>query len=60
MSKIKKKKIIKYLKQLEKQTLEDCEDHIACEDYIEAHNCQLIAKFLREDLIAGISIDFED
>lgn len=60
MSKIKKKKLIKYIKDWAKQADKDCEDHTASEDYIEAHNCKLIAEFLREDLITGISEDFED
>lgn len=60
MSKIKKKKLIKYIKNLAEQADQDCEDNVASEDYIEAHNCKLIAEFLREDVITGISEDFED
>lgn len=60
MSKIKKKKLIKYIKNWAKQADEDCEYNIESGDYIEAHNCKKIADFLRKDLIIGISEDFED
>lgn len=60
MSKIKKKKLIKYIKNFAEQADEDSEYNVEAGDYIEAHNCKKIAEFLREDLIIGISEDFED
>jgi hypothetical protein len=58
--KIKKKKLIKYLKEWAKAKEEDAEQYSEFGDFADAYQSIMIADFIKDDLIDGINHDFNN
>ena len=58
--KIKKKKLIKYLKEWAKASKEDAEQWGEVGDFSLAYEAIIIANFINDDLIKGIDHDFNN
>lgn len=58
--KIKKKKLIKYLKEWAKAKGEDAEQYSEDGDYARAYEAIIIADFIKDDLIDCINHDFNN
>ena len=56
--KIKKKELIKYLKNIAQELNEHAADYAKDRDYGEADACATVSSFLMDDLINGIKYDF--
>jgi len=58
--KIKKKKLIKYLKEWAKVSEEDAEQYSESGDFSRAYQSIIISDFINDDLIDGIEYDFNN
>jgi hypothetical protein len=58
--KIKKKKLIKYLKEWAKVSEKDAEQYSESGDFSRAYQSIIIADFINDDLIDGIEYDFNN
>jgi len=56
--KIKKRELIKYLKNMAQELNEHAADYAKDRDYGEADACAIVSSFLMDDLINGIKYDF--
>jgi hypothetical protein len=58
--KIKKKKLVKYLKEWAKVSEKDAEQYSESGDFSRAYQSIIIADFINDDLIDGIEYDFNN
>ena len=58
--KIKKKKLIKYLKEWAKVSEKDAEQYSESGDFSRAYQSIIIADFIKDDLIDGIEYDYNN
>jgi len=58
--KIKKKKLVKYLKEWAKASEKDAEQYSESGDFSRAYQSIIIADFIKDDLIDGIEHDFNN
>jgi|TARA_B100000902_G_scaffold399993_1_gene474357 hypothetical protein len=58
--KIKKKKLVKYLKEWAKASEKDAEQYSESGDFSRAYQSIIISDFIKDDLIDGIEYDFNN